>query len=278
MGWWLPKNIASYGADIDHLFYLILVATGFFFIVTQGTLVYCMLRFNAKEGVKAMNIHGNTKLEIIWTAIPAIILIYIGFAQTPTWAKMKYIEIDTWFPVRYKGNNIESDLHVTVLGRQWEWRMRYPQGNIPADPQAWADLGNLHDLHVVNELHVWKDAKVKIHLKTQDVIHSFFMPNLRLKQDALPGKIMPMVFSPIEANVRYNPTTKMIEELNPSSTWEIACAELCGGNHYRMRGKLFVHETKQDYERWFAETLKNQRLHESPRLQPIVAAGNGGKP
>lgn len=70
----------------------------------------------------------------------------------------------------------------------------------------------------------------------------------------------------------------MIEELNPSSTWEIACAELCGGNHYRMRGKLFVHETKQDYERWFVEALKNQRLHESPRLQPIVAAGNGGNP
>ena len=112
MGWWLPKNIASYGADIDHLFYLILVATGFFFVITQGTLVYCMFRFNAKDGVKAKHIHGNTKLEIIWTAIPAIILLYIGFAQTPTWAKMKYIEIDTWFPIRYKGTNIESDLHV----------------------------------------------------------------------------------------------------------------------------------------------------------------------
>ena len=276
MGWWLPKNIASYGADVDNLFYIILGATGFFFVITQSTLVYFMLRYGAKEGVKAKHIHGNMKLEIIWTAIPAIILLYIGFAQTPIWAKMKYIEIDTWFPIRYKGTNIESDLHVTVLGRQWEWRMRYPQGNIPADPQAWAELGNLHDLHVVNELHVWKDARVKIHLKTQDVIHSFFLPNLRLKQDALPGKIMPMWFQPIEANVRYNSKTRILEELTPSSTWEIACAELCGGRHYSMRGKLFVHESKKDYELWFTDALKNQRLNESPRLQPIVAAGNRG--
>jgi cytochrome c oxidase subunit 2 len=277
MGWWLPRNIASYGADVDHLFNLILIATGFFFVLTQGILVYVMIRFAARDGLKARNIHGNTTLELVWTLVPASILIYIGFAQIPTWAKMKYIEIDTLFPVTYKGSNIESDLHVTVLGRQWEWRMRYPQGNIPAEPSVWADSGNLNDLHLVNELHAWKDARVKIHLKTQDVIHSFFLPNLRLKQDALPGKIMPMWFQPIEANVRYNPRTKVLEEIG-SLPWEIACAELCGGNHYRMRGKLFIHESKQDYELWFADALKNQRLHESPRPQPIVAAGNGGQP
>jgi len=274
MGWWLPHNIASYGADVDRLFYIILIATGFFFVVTQSALSYFMFRFCAQEGVKAKNIHGHFGLELLWTAVPFAILVYIGFAQIPTWAKMKYIEIETWFPITYNGKNLDPDLHITVLGRQWEWRMRYPQKNIPADPLAWADLGNLQDLHLVNELHAWKDAKVRIHLKTQDVIHSFFLPNLRLKQDALPGKIMPVWFQPIEANVRYNTNTKTLEELN-SSPWEIACAELCGGRHYRMRGKLFVHESKQDYERWFADSILKQRLHNSPPTQETLAAGIG---
>lgn len=277
LGWWLPKNVASFGADVDSLFYIILAATGFFFVLTQAILIFCMIRFGERKLEKASHIHGHLGLEVFWTAIPCIILVYLGFVQVPTWAKMKYINIETWFPVQFSGKNLEQDLELTVLARQWEWRIRAPLGNKPQDGAQWAEQGHPHDLHMTNEIHAWKDAKVRIHLKTQDVIHSLFLPNLRLKQDALPGKTMPVWFQAIEANVKYDPKTGLLTELAPGNNWEFACAELCGGSHYRMRGKLFIHETRQDYERWFADAMKLQRTHELPKAAN-VAASTGGRP
>lgn len=277
MGWWLPRNVASFGADVDSLFYIILAATGFFFVLTQSILIYCMIRFGERKSEKASYIHGHLGLELFWTAIPCVILVYLGFVQVPTWAKMKYINIETWFPVQFSGKNLEQDLELTVLARQWEWRIRAPRGNKAADGAEWAEQGSIHDLHMTNEIHAWKDAKVRIHLKTQDVIHSLFLPNLRLKQDALPGKTMPVWFQAIEANVKYDSTTGLLTELTPGNEWEFACAELCGGSHYRMRGKLYIHESKQDYERWFADAMKLQRTRELPK-QGNVAASTGGRP
>ena len=276
MGWWLPKNVSSFGGDVDRLFYIILAVTGFFFVLTQGVLVYSMIRFGDRKVEKASYIHGHLGMEALWTAVPCLILIYLGFVQVPAWAKMKYIDLETWFPVRFSGKNIEHDLDMVVLARQWEWRIRTPQGSRTENPAQWAETGNLNDLHQINEIHAWKDAKVRIHLKTQDVIHSLFLPNLRLKQDALPGKTMPVWFQAVEANVKYNPATGQLEELFPNSTWEIACTELCGGSHYRMRGKLYIHESRQDYERWFADAMKLQRSHELNK-QANVAASTGGR-
>ncbi|MSR33021.1 MAG: cytochrome c oxidase subunit II [Gemmataceae bacterium] len=273
LGWWLPKNIASFGQDVDNLFYLILAATGFFFVVTQSVLALAILRYGERPGEKSRYTHGHTGLEITWTLIPLAILIYLGFAQVPTWAKMKYINVESWFPIRYSGKNLQQDQSICLVARQWEWRLRYPQGHIPADQNQWAENGDPGDLHAVNELHVWKNSQVRLHLKTEDVIHSLFLPNLRLKQDALPGKTMPVVFQAIEANVKWDPVAGHLVPLGPGLEWEMACAELCGGQHYRMRGRLFVHESKQDYEKWFAQALKNQRLRELPKQ---VAAREGG--
>jgi len=87
---------------------------------------------------------------------------------------------------------------------------------------------------------------------------------------------MPVWFQAVEANVKYNPSTGQLEELFPNSTWEIACTELCGGSHYRMRGKLYIHESRQDYERWFADAMKLQRSHELNK-QANIAASTGGR-
>src|SRR5947199_4619717 len=114
---------------------------------------------------------------------------------------------------------------------------------------------HVDDIQVTNEIHTWQGVKVLVHLKTQDVLHSFFLPNRRLKQDALPGKTIPVWFAVTDYN-----TEMKIDELtgekrwteigydpvkggpasDPSKIWELACAEFCGTRHSMMRGKLYV--------------------------------------
>src|SRR5208282_68410 len=90
VGWWLPKNVATFGAGIDNLFYVILAITGFFFILTEAILVYNMFRFAAKPGRKASYTHGNHTLEIVWTLVPGVILLVLAIVQIKVWAEVKF--------------------------------------------------------------------------------------------------------------------------------------------------------------------------------------------
>jgi cytochrome c oxidase subunit II len=272
--WGLPANIAgTYGANVDYLFFVILGFVTFFFVLTELILVLAMMRFVRTEPMRrAACIHGNHQLELAWTIIPAAILLYIAYAQIHTWEDIKY---QSHFP--------EPDQVVQVTARQWEWRLRYRgeqegdgawRHNWPANDSGrlvkerdWGETPEFDDVHDVNDLHTWHNAKVKILLKTNDIIHSFFLPNLRLKQDALPGKTIPMWFEANDYNVTFDPATGTMKyephDGKPADYfhWEIACAELCGGGHYRMRGHLYVHKDKADYEAW----LKYAKEHETSR-------------
>jgi cytochrome c oxidase subunit 2 len=265
MGWWLPENISSYGGNVDMLFYVILGFTGFFFVLTEAILVYNMYAFAYREGHRSQYVEGNNRLELAWTIVPAAILVYIAYAQ-----------IETWMDIKYQSRMPTADLDqvVQVTARQWEWRMRYYGGkeggkfaNRPENAKTWADNPEYDDLHDTNTLHTWKGANVKIFLKTQDVLHSFFLPNLRLKQDALPGKTIPMWFRATEANVEYLPAKGdqpgRLVYIN-DKRFEIACAELCGGFHYRMRGEFFVHKNKESYELWLKDAIEQQRSRKPP--------------
>jgi cytochrome c oxidase subunit 2 len=273
VGWWLPENVASYGWEVDYLFYVIFVLTGFFFVLTEVILVWAMYKYVGKPGGKASYSHGNQKLEILWTLVPAAILVYIAVAQISAWEKIKYI-----------ARAPQPDEIVQVFAHQWEWRMRYPTqfadsndglvpGNAVKNPDdarrkdndlkaaAWAEESQADDLHLVNELHTWKGAKLKVYLKTHDVIHSFYLPNLRFKQDTLPGKTIQGWMDATKANAKFDEATGQTLPLDVNASepdpwsksanqWEIACAELCGSGHFRMRGRIYVHETKEDYLKW----------------------------
>ncbi len=210
-GWWLPPNVASYGGEVDFLFYLILGMTGFFFVLTEVILVWCMWRYAYEPGRKVLYTHGNHKLEMLWTAVPAALLLFIAFSQVRAWERVKY-----------QSRMPPPDMTVQVTARQWEWRVRYPYDTMrfnytaDTDPtqaqimqraaRQWADTAEYDDIQLVNELHTWQGANVKIYLKTLDILHSFYLPNLRLKQDALPGKVIPMWFRATAANtVRLGP-------------------------------------------------------------------------
>jgi cytochrome c oxidase subunit 2 len=277
--WGLPSNIAEeYGEEVDQLFYLILAFTGFFYVLTEVILVYAMFKFVRTEPTRrAAYTHGNHKLELAWTIIPAAILLYIAYAQINTWEKIKY---QTHFP--------DADQVVQVTAHQWAWEMRYSgDQNAVTDAwqlapkkeheREWAEMPEYDDVYFPNELHTWHHAKVKILLKTNDVIHSFFLPNLRLKQDALPGKTIPMWFKCSDWNAKFDPATgrTTYRELGPGESdtrhWEIACAELCGGGHYRMRGRLYVYETKADYEAWLKYTKEQQSSRQTSPTKPAPA-------
>src|SRR5437870_4985621 len=89
VGWWLPKNVATFGGGIDDLFYLILIITGFFFVLTEAILVYNLFKFHYRPGQKAAYIHGNHKLELTWTFVPGVILLILSIVQIKVWAEVK---------------------------------------------------------------------------------------------------------------------------------------------------------------------------------------------
>jgi cytochrome c oxidase subunit 2 len=266
VGWKLPDDVCSYGPSVDFLFHLILAITGIAFVGTEVVLVWAMWRFAGRPGQKSPYIHGHHRLEMIWTAVPAGILLFIAFAQVKAWADIKY---QTRMP---------EPTHVfEVSARQFEWRFRYPaadqlermlkdwpKGGVSKVADGWekSTNGQFDDVHVVNEVHTWKDAKVRMFLKTRDVLHSFFLPNLRIKQDALPGKTIPMWYDAIEENGKWNEDTNKWESKGTKYDWELACAELCGWGHYKMRGRLYVHPSKENYLAWLKWAAAQQDSRE----------------
>jgi cytochrome c oxidase subunit II len=278
-GWWLPRNVSTFGGGIDGLFYLILAITGFFFVLTEAILTYALWKFAFQPGRKAAYTHGNHRLEVVWTIIPGAILFFLALWQIGVWAGVKY---QSRMP-----RPEDAAVQFEVQARQWEWRMRYPSparfASWERQPQLSRDFAtnpHVDDIHLVNEVHVFKGEKILVYLKTQDILHSFFLPQLRLKQDALPGKTIPVWFAVTESNLQRieDPDTKQVRWVEkgydpetglttqPDMVWELACAEFCGSRHSLMRGKLFVHETKGD----FLEGLR-QAEAEQNRTQPVAS-------
>jgi cytochrome c oxidase subunit II len=213
---WLPEDVSTFGGEIDSLFYLIYYITAVTFILVTVLMVVFLIMYRQKEGRRATYTHGNTTLEIIWTIIPAAILSVLSFMSVSTWAKVKRHAPD-------------SDFELQVTAKQFNWEVVYPG----ADHQ----FGTPDDVKFDNDLHVPVNKVVRVHLSSRDVIHSFFLPNLRLKQDAVPGRTILVWF-----------------EATKPGKYELPCAELCGFGHSGMKGWLYVH-TPEEYAKWAAESL-----------------------
>ncbi len=218
--WWFPGEAMSpMGVRIESLFYLILWIVAIVFIGTQAALGYALWKSAARdEGQKAWYSHGSHSLELIWTIVPAFVLVFIALYQMDVWAEYR---VQSFYPdsTREEGSVAE------LAARQFEWRIRYP-----APGKKLSDEPESDDLYWVNELHVPTGRPVKINLRTQDVQHAFFSPQLRLKQDAVPGLIIPVWF-----------------EIPEAGEYDIVCAELCGWGHYKMRAKI-VAESEAAYK------------------------------
>lgn len=211
---YLPENISTYGGEIDSLFYLIYWITGVAFLLVAAAMIAFLFMYRHREGRRATYLHGNTAIEITWTIVTAVVFIVLAFMSKPLWGRIKQ-EVPP------------SNFQVRVTGKQFNWEIVYP------GPDGKFDTAD--DLTLDNELHVPVDRVVHVFLTSKDVIHSFFLPQLRLKQDALPGRMIEAWF-----------------EATKAGTYEIPCAELCGFGHSGMLGHLIVHSV-EDYEKWVKE-------------------------
>jgi cytochrome c oxidase subunit 2 len=233
--WWLPNPtsefhhvISAFGREIDRLFLIVLVITGVAFIGVQIVLTYAAWAFvdgpgaRGKARPQAGYRQGVRRLEILWTIIPAAILGLIAVYQFNVWTRLNN-----------PGRTPQIPPLAEVTARQFEWVVRYPGPD-----------GKLHspdDLVLIDDLHFVKNKQTLIHLESSDVIHSFYLPHLRVKQDAVPGL-----------------TTKVWFDADRAGCFEFVCAELCGWGHYKMRGKVTIHETESDFAEWLDGELKEQ--------------------
>ena len=211
---WLPETVSTYGPDIDRLFYIIYYVTNVVFFAVQLTLLAFVIRYRYRADRRATYTHGNTTLEIIWTIAPAILLVILALVSRTTWADIK-------------GRVPPSDMLVQVTAKQFNWEITYPGPD--------HKLGTADDVTMDNDLHVPVNKTIRIALKSKDVIHSFFVPAFRLKQDAVPGRVIDIWFQATKPGV-----------------YELPCAELCGFGHSGMLGHVTV-QTQHDYEAWVKE-------------------------
>jgi len=216
---WLPESITTTAPAIDRLFYTVLAITSVVFVLVQATLLIFLIRYRHRPGHRAAYTHGNNLIEIIWTVIPAGILVFLAMYSQRVWSQVR-------------GTPPPPDLEVEITAEQFAWNIRY------AGPDG--QFNTTDDITTINQLHLPVHQTVLIDLKSKDVIHSFFVPQFRMKQDTVPGL-----------------TGHMWISATKTGNFEIACAELCGLGHYRMRGALTI-ESPEAFQAWLIKTRKEQ--------------------
>ncbi|MCH2105788.1 MAG: cytochrome c oxidase subunit II [Planctomycetes bacterium] len=238
-GWWMPETVTTYGPDIDFLFYLILWMVAVFFVLTEGLLVWFFFKYSKKDDSKGVFSHGNHKLELLWTVVPGILLLVIAFTQMETWAEIKY-----------RGNLPKSEPIAHVWASQFDWRVQYPGAD--GEFGTWDDVESPH-LFVVPS-----GEDVVFILHSRDVLHSFFVPEFRLKQDAVPGMAIPMWFNVNKAlrEEGLDPKDPDSEDKEAIRLYDLICAELCGWGHYKMAGRMEV-RSREKFDEWMAEQQAN---------------------
>jgi cytochrome c oxidase subunit 2 len=215
---WFPENVSTFGGDVDGIFWLIFYITTVFFFLTEGLILYFVFRYRRKPGHKSAYVAGNTWAQLAWVLVPMAIVIMldvlIDVRGAAVWAKVKL-------------QRPPSDFVVHGIGKQFNWEFVYPGAD--------RTFGTADDITTENELHIPVGKPIHVILLSRDVIHSFFLPHFRLKQDAMPGRQIPVWF-----------------EATKTGHYEIPCAELCGFGHSGMKGLVVVH-TPAEYEKWMEE-------------------------
>lgn len=234
----LPLNLSTQGAAVDNLYYIILVMTGIAFVVVEAGIIWFVFRYRNRE---ADYTHGSNTAEIIWTVVPALTMVWLGIHSGQIWAELKG---DAGRP------DPAEAFHLEVTARQFEWMVTYPGAD--------RELGNGDDFTLRNNLRFPTGTPVLIRLHSEDVIHSFFLPFLRVKQDAVPGMTNHVWF----------------EATEPAEV-QLACAELCGLGHYRMHASVTIHEP-DEFRRWYAEQTGEREAAAGSADEDVASASAGG--
>lgn len=199
---WVPEVASNLAGKVDAVIWFITVISLVFFILISIFLVYFAIRYRRRqENEETPYITGSHVLETIWTIIPSILLIVIFVYGFVVYKDMR--------------TPPEDSLEITVVGRQWLWLFKYDNGK-----------------STLNELYVPEGRPIKLVMTSEDVLHSFFVPAFRVKQDLVGGMYTYLWFTPTK-----------------NGTYELFCAEYCGTGHSAMLGKVIV-MSPQEYEKW----------------------------
>jgi cytochrome c oxidase subunit 2 len=259
------ESASVQGERVDQMLWITIAITGIVFIITQILLFTFAYRFQEKENRKSFFFAHSTKLELIWTAIPAItltVLVIFGLRN--------------WF--YFTGEPPKDAMVVEVTGKQFGWIFRYPghdgifgkkyYKNIDAANNSlgllWDDKYTNDDVVTEQTMYVVKGKPVKLIIGSRDVVHDVGLSAFRLKMDAVPG---------IPTTIWFTPkfTTKEMKERtgNPNYQYEISCDQMCGNGHYSMKGVIEVVE-QEDYDLWLAKQ-KPQYFTAFPDKDPSAA-------
>jgi len=199
---WIPEAASNLASKVDGVLLVITLISLFFFVLITAVLIYFAVKYRRRsEDEETPYITGNESLEIIWTVIPSIILILLFVYGYVVYKEMRTPPKDA--------------VDITVTGKQWLWTFEYYNGR-----------------KTLNELYVRQNRPVRMVMRADDVLHSFFVPAFRVKQDLMPGRYTQLWFTP----------TKI-------GTFDIFCAEYCGTGHSAMLGKVIV-LSPEAYDIW----------------------------
>jgi cytochrome c oxidase subunit 2 len=209
---------STYAGDIDGVFDLIFWLVGFWFVVSEGVFFWLLWRFRARDGVRGQYITGELKSEKNWITYPHLLVLVCDIF-------IIYGAVRVWYDV--KQQLPEAQQTVRVIGQQWAWTFVHP------GPDGQIDTAD--DIAKVNELHLQVDTLYHYKLEAKDVLHNFSVPVFRLKQDAIPGRVITGWFEP-----------------TLTGTYDVQCAEICGIGHGLMGARVHI-ETSAEHAAWNAQ-------------------------
>ena len=272
----LPESASEHGVTYDSLFFISFALIMFVQIITQALLHYFSYKYRGLKNTKATFITHNNRLEFIWTIIPAIVLFGLILYGMTTWSQIMNFEED------------EDALVIELYAQQWNWKARYAgNDNVLGDANVRflndydgrntvgidsSDPNGLDDVVVTQEFHLPVNRKVIFKFRSQDVLHSAYMPHFRAQMNCVPGMITQFSFTPTVTTeemrqnadvvdkvtrinkIRYDKSQELIakgeESLEPYQfDYLLLCAKICGASHYNMQMKIVV-ESEKDFNKW----------------------------
>ena len=264
-----PHSAASeHGGSLDDMFNLTLIFTGIVFVLTHIALFWFSYKYKEDKNRIAKFFAHSSTLEIVWTAVPTVVLIILVVRGLYVW------------------NNVMPDvgpdddyIEIEASGYQFAWDLRYPGPDgklgtrnfrmidVASNPlgQDWTDVKN-HDDFLPTEIVLPVNQKVRVRITAKDVLHNFYLPHFRVKMDAVPGLPTYFIFTPIKTTEEYrqelskypewqvpaDPTEPDGPQRWETFNYELACAELCGKGHYSMRRVVRI-VSEEEYNQWLAE-------------------------
>ncbi|HEX5838535.1 MAG TPA: cytochrome c oxidase subunit II [Anaerolineales bacterium] len=224
----MPLAASSQAGPIDWLWNLEVITISFLFALIVAPMAYSLIVFRRKKGdtTDAEHIEGNTNLEITWTVVPLFMVMVFAYLGAGNLAEIRRVD--------------PAAMVVRVTGFQWAWRFEYPTNGVTSD-----------------ELHVPEGQQILLQMTSNDVLHSFWVPEFRVKQDLVPGRI---------TELRFTPTV--------IGSYAVRCAEICGTAHAYMESPVIV-SSQADFDAWMAEQVElaeQQAATPEGRGQALVAA------